>query len=138
MPRIQACNNEIELTLVGNNVRCLRQMRSMKAEEMARQLGLSKASYSDIENNKVRIRLERLQQIADILGVHYSQVINFNPQHLMSPVDTASPMPTNSDMTHSLIHQLAVKDKQIHFLQEQIHFYKGLLAERRQLVAEGY
>ncbi len=135
MPRICAQNNAIEVTLIGNNIRCLRQMRNIKAEELARMLGLSKASYSEIENDKVKIKLERLQQIADILNVHYTQVINFNPDHLLvrKEVDIVVPekpvQPFSADLAHSFIRQLEIKDQQIQFLQEQLVSYKQLLWE---------
>jgi transcriptional regulator with XRE-family HTH domain len=137
MPRIQESNHKIEVNLIGSNIRCLRQMRNIKAEDMARQLGLSKASYSDIENDKVRTRLDRIQQIADLLGVHYSQVINFNPNHLLSPPAHA-PQPAQgvqADLIASFMRQLAVKDEQINFLQEQLVFYKEMLGAQNRALA---
>jgi transcriptional regulator with XRE-family HTH domain len=138
MPRIQPSNNNIQIALIGSNIRCLRQMRNIKAEDMAKQLGLSKASYSDIENDKVRIKLERIQQIADLLSVHYSQIINFNPDRLLAPFDTphteenaAAP----NEAVQCCIRQLAIKDEQLVFLQQQLQFYKDLLQKHLQQFA---
>jgi transcriptional regulator with XRE-family HTH domain len=138
MPRIQPSNNNIQIALIGSNIRCLRQMRNIKAEDMAKQLGLSKASYSDIENDKVRIKLERIQQIADLLSVHYSQIINFNPDRLLAPFDTPHAQGNTAPLNEAVqccIRQLAIKDEQLVFLQQQLQFYKDLLQKHLQQLA---
>jgi transcriptional regulator with XRE-family HTH domain len=136
MPRINEANNNIEIELIGSNIRRIRQMRDMKAEEVARRLGLSKAAYSDIENNKCRTRLERLQQLADIFKVHYTQIINFNEDYFLQ-----APMPAvavneeekfiATDVIQSFIRQLEVKDEIIRQLNTQITFLQKELASRQ-------
>ncbi|WP_198045129.1 helix-turn-helix domain-containing protein [Spirosoma montaniterrae] len=56
------------LTLL-ENIRQLRLHKNFKQEYMAEQLGISTATYSKIENGKIKLSTERLHRIAATLGL---------------------------------------------------------------------
>lgn len=63
---------------IGDNVRKLRILFDIKQQTMAQLIGISVNSYGKIERNEVSISKERLIQIANILGVEVSQIVDFN------------------------------------------------------------
>lgn len=53
---------------IGNKIRKLRESKEFSQEYVAEKLGMSTNGYGNIERNQVRVSLERLEQIAIILG----------------------------------------------------------------------
>lgn len=53
----------------GPLVKKQREARELKAEYVARRLGVSRGTYSEIENGKRTLPAERLDRILDILGL---------------------------------------------------------------------
>lgn len=60
---------------VGNRIRKLREFRNFTQEYMALRLGLSVTAYGNIERGETTVSLDRIQDIARILEVHYSHII---------------------------------------------------------------
>jgi DNA-binding XRE family transcriptional regulator len=58
-----------KLLEVGNNIRKWRMLKGIKQELMAEELEISKVSVSKIETGKTDIPLNRLFQIASVLGI---------------------------------------------------------------------
>lgn len=53
--------------LIGQNIRKWRELRGVKQDSLALQLGITKAALSNIENNKTDINLHRIEDIATCL-----------------------------------------------------------------------
>lgn len=70
---------------IGQNIRKVRELKNLTQSYIARQLGISVAAYSKIERNKTNVSLQRLQQIADILGTETTAILNFNEQEVLLP-----------------------------------------------------
>ncbi len=60
--------------LLLSNIRSARESMNIKQEYIAEKLGVSPATYSKVENGKVRLTAQRLQQIASIIGVSLLQL----------------------------------------------------------------
>ena len=61
---------------IGNNIKMFRELHNFSQEYMAQQLGLSQASYARIEGGQTVPKVDRLQQIASILEVDLSTLLN--------------------------------------------------------------
>lgn len=61
---------------VGNNIKIFRELKNFSQEYMATELGLSQPSYARIESGKTVPKVDRLQQIASILEVDLSTLLN--------------------------------------------------------------
>jgi len=61
---------------IGTNIRQIRELKNFSQEHVAHELGVSQASYARIENGTVIPKIDRLQQIADILEVDMSTLLN--------------------------------------------------------------
>ncbi|MBB4806419.1 transcriptional regulator with XRE-family HTH domain [Chryseobacterium defluvii] len=62
------------MKVCGQNIRKIRRSRDLTQEYMAFEMGISQKAYSDIENSKVKISLETLKKISDILDVKPSDI----------------------------------------------------------------
>ena len=54
---------------INEKIRRIRESKEWSQEQMAERLGMSKNGYAKIERGEVTLNLERLEQIAQILGV---------------------------------------------------------------------
>jgi transcriptional regulator with XRE-family HTH domain len=55
---------------VGESVRILRELQELSQSQLARLTGISQATISAIENDRVRVRVERAKVLARALKCH--------------------------------------------------------------------
>jgi len=60
----------------GQKLRILREFRNYSQSHIACKLGISQNAYSRIENNQTKLTTERLQKLADILGVPPEELLS--------------------------------------------------------------
>jgi len=60
------------------NIKLIRELRDYSQSFMSSQLKVSQSTYSRIEKGNVNITMSRLNQIANILKVEVTDIINFN------------------------------------------------------------
>lgn len=63
---------------IGRSIRKIRELKNFTQEQVAEQLGMTPSGYSRIERAEVGVSLEKLQRIADILGVKMSDITSFD------------------------------------------------------------
>ncbi len=111
---------------VGSNIKKLKELKNMTQEYVAKSIGISQSSYSDIENCHVLLTDERLLQISEVLGLPVELVKSFNESvffhnctqsgynntyHITNPIDQIQ------DLTNQL---LKVSRDRILELEDQI------------------
>lgn len=69
---------------IGINIRKWRELKGVKQQQLATELGITKAALSNIENNKTDISLHRLEDIATCLGIEPTKLF-YNPLDLLPP-----------------------------------------------------
>jgi len=74
---------EAKIRSVAANIRKIREYRNYTQEYLAMKLGISQNAYSKIELAYTRITLERLIQIAQILGVDTVDLLNGKSEDLV-------------------------------------------------------
>ena len=57
---------------MGNTVATKRKKKNLTQEEVAKQLGVSRQYYNEIENNKKKPSVDLAKQISIILGVEWT------------------------------------------------------------------
>jgi transcriptional regulator with XRE-family HTH domain len=67
---------------LGNKVRKIRNLRGFSQEYVAQKLNISTQAYGKIETNHTKLDEERLQQIAEILGVTTEDIELFDEEKL--------------------------------------------------------
>jgi transcriptional regulator with XRE-family HTH domain len=65
---------------ISTKIRNLRIIKGYSQENMAQMLHLSLNSYSKIERDEVKTSTERLEQIANVLGIKVIDIINFGEE----------------------------------------------------------
>lgn len=63
---------------IGMKIKKLRELRNHTQEFMAGQLQMSANGYGKIERDETDVSFSRMQQIADIIGLTPSDIINFD------------------------------------------------------------
>ena len=70
----QTLKNTIEH--IARNIRQIRELKGFSQDYMALQLEITQPAYHKIENGETVLKIDRLQQIADILGVDVAALMN--------------------------------------------------------------
>ena len=70
--------------MIGEALRLIRVIEGIKANNMAKELGISPSYLSLIENGKKRPSVELIEKFADVIGVRASQIMFFY-EELNSP-----------------------------------------------------
>lgn len=66
------------MKICGQNIRKIRRDRDLTQEYMAFEMGISQKAYSDIENSKVKINLEILTKVSNILNIKPSEICSIS------------------------------------------------------------
>lgn len=66
------------MKICGQNIRKVRRSKDFTQEYMAFEMGISQKAYSDIENSKVKINLDILSKISNILEIKPSDICSIS------------------------------------------------------------
>lgn len=66
------------MKICGQNIRKIRRNKDLTQEYMAFEMEISQKAYSDIENSKVKINLDILKKISNILEIKPSDVCSIS------------------------------------------------------------
>lgn len=69
---------------IGDNIKKFRELKNITREQMASDLNMSLSGYSKIERNEIDLTISRIQQIAQIIGVNISQILNFDASQIFN------------------------------------------------------
>ncbi len=82
MAKLKRINPSKYSIMIGTNIRKWRELKGIKQELLAEQIGITKGALSNIENNKVDISLHRLEDIARCLEIDAMKLF-INPLDLI-------------------------------------------------------
>lgn len=63
---------------IGTKVKKLRELRNFTQEFMAASLEMTPSGYGKIERNESEVTYQRLEKIAEVLGIKVEDIISFN------------------------------------------------------------
>ena len=66
------------MKVCGQNIRKIRRSKDLTQEYMAFEMEISQKAYSDIENSKVKINLDILNKISNILEIKPSDICSIS------------------------------------------------------------
>ena len=75
---------------IGERIRILRVIKSLSQENMANELDISVASYSNIERDVTELTVSRLMKIAKILGVKPSDILEHDNPSMIAESEQIS------------------------------------------------
>lgn len=116
----------MEQTTILGKIKRLRKERGLSQTEMANALHIALKTYQNIEGGITRIDIDRLDQIAKVLGVVLHELVE---DEKATPEDSTL-VSEEKALYHKIIHD---KEAYIAQLEDSIRFYRELLKEGRAL-----
>jgi transcriptional regulator with XRE-family HTH domain len=111
-----------ETTHIGRKISRIRELRGIKQEVLAAELGVNQQAISKIENSET-IEDDILQQIAQVLGVSAEAIRNFSEEvlifHIQNMHDNATAYAYNFQCTYNPLDKV-------------VELYERLLASERE------
>jgi transcriptional regulator with XRE-family HTH domain len=108
---------------VIDNIKKIRTQKGISHEAMALQLNISQATYTKLENQEIKLTVERLLKIAEILEVKVCDLLNVEPQSFHQDIHD------NESVT------AIAQQKVEHLYQTNKEIYEQLLASKDEQIA---
>jgi len=72
--------------MIGEKIRKIRTIKGYSQEYMSDIMKISQTAYSDIENNKTKINLERINELAKIFEIDTNDLISFDENQIFNNI----------------------------------------------------
>lgn len=69
---------------IGQKIKKIREFRGYTQEYLADQLSVSQKTYSQIENNQTKLGVNRLQKIADVLDIGFTDIFSLDDKAIFN------------------------------------------------------
>nr|WP_321221610.1 helix-turn-helix domain-containing protein [uncultured Psychroserpens sp.] len=89
--------------MIGDRIKRVREIKGYSQEYLADSLNISQSAYSDLENNKTKLGLNRLQKIADALD---TDIIEFMSSNITFSDNQKGGVANNAYVINQLSNQL--------------------------------
>ena len=116
---------------IGRKISRIRELRGMKQEALAAELGISQQSVSSLEQSE-HVEDEKLEKVAKVLGVSKEAIENFSEESIFNIIGN-----TFNDQSSSLNYNCTFNplDKLIEAYNEKEKLYERLLQAEKEKVA---
>ena len=75
---------EIPIPHIGQKIKKLRELKNLTQSHMANEMGITQSAYSKIELGETEISYNKLNRIAEILGMSIEEISTFNEQMIFN------------------------------------------------------
>jgi len=113
---------------IGENLRKIREIKGIKQESIAKQLGITTNGYGKIERGETSLNIKRLEEIAEILGVNALDVMQFDENIIFNINSMSNSAPNGTVNNYSL------SNEERQFLSEQIKSLTELVEKQNKLI----
>jgi transcriptional regulator with XRE-family HTH domain len=72
------------MPVIGHKIKRIREMRGLKQEYVAEQLGISQQTYSKLENDHIDISFSKIEQLATIFEMKPEDIVTFDSQNVFT------------------------------------------------------
>ena len=105
----------------------LRELKNFTQDYVAQQLGLSTRAYSKIESGETQLTINRLNEIASILGIDPIEALGFNHQNIFNNCKQEGNYNTLGKSTYQLPEKLIEQyEQRIAHLEGEIMYLREL------------
>jgi transcriptional regulator with XRE-family HTH domain len=106
----------------------LRELKNLTQEYMAQQMGLTTRAYSKIESGETQLTINRLNEIASILGVDTIEALGFDHQNIFNNCKQDGNYNTIGTSTYQMPEKLIEQyEKRIQQLESEVIFLRALV-----------
>ncbi len=113
---------------IGGNLRKIREIKGIKQESMAKELGITTNGYGKIERGESAINIDRLEQIATILGISALDIMQFDESVIFN-INTMSNSAPNGTVNN---YNLTNEERQ--FFSDQIKSLSALVEKQNKII----
>jgi len=75
---------DFPLPHIGQKIKKLRELKNLTQSHMAEEMGISQSAYSKIELGETEVSYNKLNRIAEILGMSIDEISTFNEQMIFN------------------------------------------------------
>lgn len=118
---------------IGRKISKIRELKGIKQETLAAELGISQQAISKIEQNP-EVETEALNKIAKVLGVTPEAIKNFSEEAVVNYFNTFNDNSTNNGAVYAFNSTFNPIDKLIEVFEENKKLYEQLLQSEREKV----
>lgn len=119
---------------IGRKIARIRELRGMKQETLAEELGISQQSVSSLEKSET-VEEEKLESVAKILGVTKEAIENFSEENVITYFNTFNDKVSSSNFGHHNTCHFNPLDKLIESYEENKKLYERLVQAEKDKVA---
>lgn len=119
--------------MIGEKIRKIRSIKGYSQEYMAEVMKISQAAYSDIENNKTKINLDRIQELAKIFRIDVNDLISFDENQVFNNTfneNSKGFFNVQKVMNENFDNERKVYKEQIKDLKEEINYLRNKLDKK--------
>jgi len=118
---------------IGRKISRIRELRGIKQEDLATQLGVSQKTVSRMEQSEV-IEDDVLENIAKILGVTTDAIKNFSEEAVINYFNTFNQSVSSSNFGHNNTCTFNPIDKLVELFEENKKLYERLLQAEKEKI----
>ena len=119
---------------IGHKIARIRELRGMKQETLAEELGISQQSISSLEKSET-LEDEKLERVAKILGVTKEAIENFSEENVITYFNTFNDKVSSSNFGHNNTCHFNPLDKLVEAYEENKKLYERLVQAEKDKVA---
>src|SRR4051812_34075186 len=102
---------------LGQKIKKIRELKNLKQDFMAEQLGMSQPAYSKLEQRNIKIDLNKLEDIATIFDMKVEEIMSFDEAMMFQGNQSKQ---QHTDLVYKAI--------------EELEFYKELSSKKDMLI----
>jgi transcriptional regulator with XRE-family HTH domain len=118
-------------THIGRKISRIRELRGIKQETLATELGVSQQTVSRIESSEI-VEDDVLENIAKILGVNSDAIKNFSDEAVVNYFNTFNQSVSSSNFGHNNTCTFNPIDKLVELFEENKKLYERLLQAEKE------
>jgi hypothetical protein len=113
---------------IGDNLRKIREIKGIKQESVAKQLGLTTNGYGKIERGETSLNIKRLEEIAIILGVNALDIMQFD-ENIIFNINTMS-----NSAPNGTVNNYSLNKEERQFFSDQIKSLSALVEKQNKII----
>jgi transcriptional regulator with XRE-family HTH domain len=107
---------------LADNIKKFRELKNITREKIAAELKMSLSNYSKIERGEIDLTISRIQEIANLLEVDISHILNFDATNIFNISNNK--LVQGVKVENMQVQNDEYKDKYIKMLEEEIERLK--------------
>lgn len=117
---------------IGSKIKRIREIKGLSQSEVAERLFISQRAFSDLENDKTKLDLERLEAIAQIFEMDAVDLLTFDEKKIFNNIfnDTSNGYFADKIISENFENERQSYLKQISHLESEVSFLREMIGKK--------